>query len=198
MLSYQSCHGEEILPHLEALGGLRIAVFREFPYLYEGTMEEERRYLQVYVQSPRSLVVFVRDGGQIVGATTCMPLAEEGVEFQAPFVQAGLSLTEGCYFGESILLPAYRGQGVGREFMHRRLAHARTLPSVKFCAFCAVDRAVDHPLRPANYRPLDEFWKRQGFTRQPSLQAQFAWREIGQSQETTKSLTFWTKPLDDG
>ena len=74
MLQYENCHGAEIEPHLEALGGLRMAVFREFPYLYEGTLAAEREYLQVYVRSPRSLVVFVRDGERTVGATTCVPL----------------------------------------------------------------------------------------------------------------------------
>ena len=52
MLRYEHRHGAEIEPHLEALGGLRIVVFREFPYLYEGTLAAEREYLQVYVRSP--------------------------------------------------------------------------------------------------------------------------------------------------
>ena len=195
MLEYESCHGLEIEPYLEALGGLRIAVFREFPYLYEGTLEAEREYLQVYVRSPRSMVVFVRDGGRTVGATTCVPLSEEGPEFQAPYINAGYDLAEWFYFGESLLLPEYRGQGVGKEFMRRRLEHARSLPGVKFCTFCAVDRPEDHPLRPAGYRPLDGFWIQQGFAKQPRLQAQFTWKEIGREEETTKTLTFWTKQL---
>ena len=195
MLQYESCHGAEIEPHLEALAGLRIAVFREFPYLYEGTLAAEREYLQVYVRSPRSLVVFVREGERTVGATTCVPLSDEGPEFQAPFIAAGFDLREWFYFGESLLLPEYRGRGVGKEFMRRRLEHARSLPEVKFCTFCAVDRPADHPLRPPGYRPLDGFWNQQGFVKQPQLQAEFSWKEIGRKDDTTKTLTFWTKPL---
>ena len=195
MLQYENCHGAEIEPHLEALGGLRMAVFREFPYLYEGTLAAEREYLQVYVRSPRSLVVFVRDGERTGGATTCVPLSEESPEFQAPFIAAGYDLREWFYFGESLLLPEYRGQGVGKEFMRRRLEHARSQPGVKFCTFCAVDRPPDHPLRHAGYRPLDGFWVQQGFAKQPRMQAEFSWREIGRAEETTKTLTFWTKPL---
>ena len=195
MVQYEHCHGAEIEPHLEALGGLRIAVFREFPYLYEGTLAAEREYLQVYVRNPRSLVVFVRDGERTVGATTCVPLSGEGPEFQVPFIAAGHELGEWMYFGESLLLPEYRGQGVGKEFMRRRLEHAQTVPGVKFCSFCAVDRPMDHPLRPAGYRSLDGFWIQQGFVKQPSLQAKFDWKEIGQEGETTKTLTFWTKPI---
>ena len=37
--------GKEILPYIEALGKLRIEIFKEFPYLYAGDMEYERKYL---------------------------------------------------------------------------------------------------------------------------------------------------------
>jgi GNAT superfamily N-acetyltransferase len=194
-LTFIPCSGSELTPHLDALGGLRIAVFREFPYLYDGSLEYEREYLQSYVNCPRSLVVLAYDGPQAVGATTCMPMAEEGPEFQAAFVQAGYDLSEICYFGESILLPEYRGQGVGKEFMKRRLAHARSLPGVKRCTFCAVDRPPDHPLRPAAYQPLDGFWQAQGFVRHPALHTTFSWKEIGETTESPKRLTFWIKEL---
>jgi GNAT superfamily N-acetyltransferase len=192
---YIPCSGSELAPHVDALGGLRIAVFREFPYLYDGALNNEREYLQTYVNCSRSLVVLAYDGDRAVGATTCMPMAEEGQEFQAAFVQAGYDLSEICYFGESILLPEYRGRGVGKEFMKRRLAHAEGLPGVKFCAFCAVDRPLDHPMRPASYKPLDGFWQAQGFVKHPELHTTFTWKEIGEEAESPKRLTFWLREL---
>jgi hypothetical protein len=109
-------HGAALEPHLDALGRLRIAVFREFPYLYEGSLEYEREYLQTYCKTNRSLVVLVFDGGEVVGATTCLPMVDEGPEFQEAFLKAGYDLKTICYFGESILLPPYRGRGMGKEF----------------------------------------------------------------------------------
>lgn len=194
-LTFQSFSGAALLPQIDALGGLRITVFREFPYLYEGKLEYERDYLNVYVNCPRSLVVLAFDGPQAVGATTCLPLSDEGPEFQAPFLQNDLNVAEYCYFGESILLPEYRGRGVGREFMRRREAHARSL-GAKFSTFCAVDRPVDHPLRPANYLPLDAFWQRWGYEKQPHLKTSFSWQEIGETSESPKQMTFWVKPLN--
>ncbi len=38
-------HGQELGPWLDVLGKLRIRVFREFPYLYDGSLEYERDYL---------------------------------------------------------------------------------------------------------------------------------------------------------
>ncbi|MCE2695092.1 MAG: hypothetical protein LW645_12620 [Verrucomicrobiaceae bacterium] len=37
MLRLQNFQGSEIEPHLDALGALRISVFREYPYLYDGS-----------------------------------------------------------------------------------------------------------------------------------------------------------------
>ena len=195
MLHFQNLHGSALEPHLDALGALRIAVFREYPYLYDGSLEYERDYLRAYLHSQRSLVVLVFDDDALVGATTCLPLTDEGAEFQAAFAQAGHDLATIGYFGESFLLPRYRGQGVGKEFFRRREAHARCL-GLQLCAFCAVDRAAEHPLRPVDYRPLDDFWRAQGYTRQPGLQAVFTWKEITETVPSPKTLTFWTKRLD--
>lgn len=188
--------GPQLDPWLDGLGRLRITVFREFPYLYDGSLEYERDYLKTYVNSPRSLVVLVVDdvSGEVAGATTCLPLRDEGPEFQEAFLNAGMDVEEVCYFGESILLPSLRGRGLGKEFFKRREAHARNL-GVKWSAFCAVDRMPDHPLRPPGYRPLDEFWMAQGYEKRPDLQATFVWKETGEAEESPKTLTFWLKSL---
>jgi GNAT superfamily N-acetyltransferase len=133
------------------------------------------------------------DGDRVVGATTCLPLSDEGPEFQEAFVKAGYDIDTICYFGESILLPEYRGQGIGKAFFAHRQAHACSLPGVRLTTFCAVDRPSDHPLRPANYRPLDGLWTAQGYIRHPELQATFVWKEIGEATESPKTLTFWLK-----
>ncbi len=194
MLRLQNFHGAELAPHIDALGALRIAVFHEYPYLYVGNLENERDYLGTYVRSSGSLVVLVFDDEKVVGATTCLPMPDEGPEFKAPFVEAGHDISTICYFGESILLPEYRGKGIGKEFFVRREAHARAL-GLKLSTFCAVDRPETHPLRPQGYRPLDEFWRSQGYTRRPELQATFVWKEIGEDEESPKTLTYWTKEL---
>ena len=189
----ESFHGPSLAPHLEALGHLRISVFREYPYLYDGSLEYERDYLQTYLHSPDSLVVLAFDENRVVGASTCLPLRDEGPEFQEAFIQGGYDIESICYFGESILLPHYRGQGIGKAFFAHRESHAQSLPGIRITAFCAVDRSPDHPLRPAHYQPLDDWWLKQGYTRHPELQARFVWKEIGEPSESAKTLTFWLK-----
>ena len=110
----------------EALARLRIAVFRDFPYLYAGTMDYEKTYLQTYADAERAFLFAVYDSEQMVGATTCIPLADETEEVQQPFREAGYDRSKIFYFGESILLPAYRGRGLYRALVAARLQHART------------------------------------------------------------------------
>ncbi|MEY4485098.1 MAG: hypothetical protein RL693_2550 [Verrucomicrobiota bacterium] len=189
---FHELRGAALEPWLDQLGQLRIRVFHEYPYIYDGSLEYEREYLRTYVNSADSLVVLVTEHDQVVGATTCLPLRDEGPEFQEAFLKAGYDINEICYFGESILLPSLRGRGIGREFFHRREAQVEHL-GLKHDAFCAVDRDPHHPLRPAEYRPLDEFWRSQGFVKHPELQATFVWKEIGEDTESPKTLTFWLK-----
>lgn len=191
--TYEELRGEALRPCLRDLGELRIAVFRDFPYLYDGDLDYEERYLETYVRSARSLVVLLRCGGRLVGATTGLPLADEAPEFQAPFLEADYDLDEVFYFGESIILPECRGQGAGHEFFRRREDHARRVGPFRFTAFCAVDRPADHPSRPADYAPLDAFWNRRGYARQPGLRCEFEWKEVGEAEPSRKGLTFWTR-----
>src|ERR1044071_5500516 len=60
--------------YLAALAALRIGVFREYPYLYEGSPAYEHEYLASYAGSPASLVVVACDGDRVVGAATALPL----------------------------------------------------------------------------------------------------------------------------
>jgi GNAT superfamily N-acetyltransferase len=191
---FVSLRNQDISPWIEEIGRLRIQVFREYPYLYEGSVEEEKRYLSTYAESASSLIVLVMDGATPVGTTTCVRMAEGDPSFRACFEEAGLDTASICYLGESVLLPEYRGQGIGKEFFRYRENHAREL-GCQMTAFCAVDRPADHALRPADYRPLDAFWQSLGYEKHPELRATFVWKEIHEASESPKTLTFWLKKL---
>lgn len=155
-VTIETARGAGALPHFDALALLRIEVFGEFPYLYQGTLEYEQRYLASYAQSACSVVVIARDGDQVVGASTALPLLEHGENLAPVFAQAGLDPERVYYFGESVLRAAYRGRGIGHAFFDRREAAARE-HGFAITAFCAVVRPVDHPSRPKDYVPHDAF-----------------------------------------
>ena len=186
----------EALPALVGdVARLRVAVFRAWPYLYGGDEAYETSYLQTYVRSPRAAVIVARLGDRVVGASTCLPLVDETENVQLPFRQAGCDPARVFYFGESVLLPELRGRGVGVVFFREREAHARAVSACDVAAFCAVQRPDTHPARPDHFEPLDGFWARRGFTRRPDLRCTMRWKDIGESDETEKTLVFWLKSL---
>lgn len=194
MLTIERLSGDALQDYLSELARLRITVFRDFPYLYDGDRDYEQRYLQTYIQAQDSVIVLARDGERVVGAATAIPLSEETEEVQAPFLAAGYPVEEIFYCGESVLLPEYRGQGAGVAFFTEREAQAREL-GFRYSCFCAVQRPEDHPARPADHVPLDGFWTRRGYAIQPQLQTEFSWKEVGESEESPKPMTFWMKTL---
>ncbi|MCF0071388.1 GNAT family N-acetyltransferase [Dyadobacter sp. CY261] len=196
-LTFISKTGAAIAEVFDDLAQLRIAVFRDYPYLYEGSVDYEKGYLQTYLQSERSFLFAVYDGDQMVGASTCIPLADETAEVRKPFEDAGFDIGSICYFGESILLPAYRGMGLGNRFFDEREAHARSFKDFEICCFCSVDRGEHHPLKPADYRPNDAFWLKRGYKREAVLQSVMEWPDLGEAVYTPKTMIFWTKRLND-
>lgn len=185
--------GPGIAPYVDALADLRIRVFRDFPYLYDGTRAYEERYIRTYAASPRSLFVLALDGDRVVGVSTGIPMADETPEFRAPFLAAGYDPADIFYFGESVLLPAYRGRGIGVRFFEARERHAQAAGPYRYTAFCAVDRPGDHPLRPAGYVPLDAFWTHRGYRKYPQFATTYRWKDIDQPAETDHPMTFWMK-----
>ena len=192
MIRVETLTGQALDAALDAVAGLRIRVFRAYPYLYDGDMDYERRYVASYRNSARSVLVGAFDGATLVGASTGTPLSDHADDFAAAFEGTGLDLSRIFYCAESVLLPEYRGQGIGHRFFDLREAHARA-HGFSDCAFCSVIR---DGARPADYRPLDAFWINRGYTKLPGVVARFSWRDLGETEESVKSLQFWHRKLD--
>ena len=176
------------------LARLRITVFREWPYLYDGDLAYERRYLGNFLAAPEAVVIGALEGERLVGAATASPLTIHHTEFASPLREAGLDPDEIFYFGESVLLAGWRGQGTGVRFFEEREAAARE-QGFSTCVFSAVLRPGDHPLRPPGHVSLNEFWKRRGYERVERLVTHFSWRDAGENFETAKPMEYWRKIL---
>lgn len=187
--------GAAIVSALPALAQLRISVFRDWPYLYDGTLEYEQGYLDKFSRSTGAVIVAAFDGEAIVGVATASPMVGHADAFAQPFRERGFDIARLFYFGESVLSKAYRGRGIGNAFFDHREAHARAQGGYTHATFCAVVRPDDHPAKPADYVPLDGFWDKRGYRRVDGLIGHFAWRDVGAPAQTDKPMQFWMKAL---
>jgi len=194
MIAVERLTGDKLSAALPDVARLRIEVFRAFPYLYDGDLAYEERYLQVYRDSDDAILVGAYDGDRLIGAATGTPMEDHADDFGAAFAGTGLALDQIFYCAESVLLPDYRGRGIGHRFFDAREAHARALGRTH-SAFCGVVRPADHPLRPEGHRTLDAFWRKRGYAPVEGAVAQFRWKDIDREAETDHDLQFWIRTL---
>lgn len=186
--------GDDLSEALEDIARLRMTVFRDWPYLYDGDLAYEQAYLQHYQNSAEAVVIAAYVGDWLVGAATAAPLIEHAADFAEALHGQDIDIDRTFYCGESVLLPRYRGRGVGHKFFDMREEHARALNYTHMC-FCSVIRPATHPLAPSNYRPLDAFWEGRGYARVPGAVAFFSWKDVDKVSETRKPLQFWMRQL---
>lgn len=194
-LTFLKLSGEEARIHVSEIAELRLKVFWDYPYLYEGSLEYERKYLETYFQASHSFILIVKDQDRVVGATTGIWAKEEEESFRKPFLLHGIDPQGVFYFGESVLLKEYRGQGIGKIFFQERESFARALGFIEYLAFCAVERESEHPAKPEDYKPLGEFWASQGFEKVPGLITQYQWPDRGELESTEKLMQYWIKKI---
>lgn len=193
-LNIFTVRGKEIETYVPELAELRIKVFHDYPYLYEGNLDYEKKYLQTYIDCPESCLVVVQDGNKIIGASTALPLKAADKGFSKPFVKQKFDINKIFYFAESVLLHDYRGSGVGKRFFQERENAARE-GGFYAATFCAVERPQDHPQKPADYTNLEPFWTKLGYAKHPELHTEFSWLDIGEKKETEKTMVFWLRYL---
>lgn len=191
----KSVVGKAIEPFISELAKLRIEVFREYPYLYDGSFDYETEYLRTYAKSDRSVFVLAIHEDEVVGVSTGLPLVHADSDFQAPFLKSGYALDRIFYFGESVLRREYRGLGLGSAFMRERERFARSFGEYDWCTFCAVQRKPNDARKPEDYLPLDAFWGKYGFMQKPELETRFSWKEVGENEEISNRMRFWLKTI---
>ncbi|MCH8556742.1 MAG: GNAT family N-acetyltransferase [Balneolia bacterium] len=191
-IDIKTVSGSEIERYIPSLAWLRRTVFHEFPYLYDGSDEYEQAYLRTYTKSEKSIFVLALDGQKVVGAASGMPLSKETNEVKKPFTENAIPVDDVFYFGESVLLSEYRGLGIGKSFILEREKHALS-HGFSITAFCGVVRPDDHPRKPEGYRPLNTFWEKMGYEKQPQMTTHFEWQDLDESRPSPKEMMFWLK-----
>ncbi len=188
--------GSEIIPYIPQLAHLRITIFHEYPYLYEGNLSYEEEYLRMYSQSQNSMLVIAQDHDQVIGAITGVPIADSMEEITDLFREKKMP-TDGVYYlGEIVLLKEYRKKNLGYAMYKEFEKAVKSFKAYNKLALCEIDRSGTNLKKPDDYTSLDSFWTRQGFIKHPNLVAHFTYMEIGEEEETLHPMVFWSKELE--
>ena len=94
MITVRPLTGDALDAALDDVARLRISVFRAWPYLYDGDLDYERRYLETYRQSAQAVLVGAFDGTDLVGAATGTPLADHADDFATAFAGRGFDMAQ--------------------------------------------------------------------------------------------------------
>jgi len=184
---------EDALENIGKIARLRIDIFLEYPYLYEGDLEYESKYLKKFSKAPNFMITAIKDGDRIVGAMTGLPLSHEEANVKFPWTTHNLDTDRIYYFSEILLYPKYRRMGHGKRIFHVAEKKIASYGKYSKFALATVVRGKNHPQRPKNYIDTDGFWQKLGYKKQKNLVCHIPWKEIGEKEESNKPLVFWAK-----
>jgi ribosomal protein S18 acetylase RimI-like enzyme len=191
---YSILRGEEVYACSDELAALRINVFREYPYFYDGNLENEKNCLSQYL-SANSALVIVKSGERIIGAITGIPLNEAFSDCKNFFVENEIPMEGIFYLGEISLLKEYRGQGIGAQMYELFEEFVRKNRIYKEIALCEVMSPKEDPRCTSDCFYLDSFLTKIGYIKNPAWTIQFSWKELNSQEEFYHPMRFWSKKL---
>jgi GNAT superfamily N-acetyltransferase len=187
--------GENLREWIHEIARLRITVFREYPYRYDGDEAYEREYLAGLTLDQNDMVIVAEEDERVVAAATSLPLlgpADITDHADRLFRAEGLDPSAFYYFSEILVLPEYRGRGLAQAFYQQREIFAAERGYTRLCF--AVIITEGYP--PDDYFDPSPFWRKMGFAPNPRLVFPYAWptiQEDGTTKEQSHRMMFWIK-----
>lgn len=183
--------GIRIAPYIEDIGRLRIKVFREYPYLYDGELKIEQSYLTLFAHSKEGLAVIALEDDRIVGAITGAPVEDTLKQTIRMFKEKQIPTQDLFYMGDIVVLKDYQGKGIGSRLYKAFEQLVRKKGKFKRITLCEVEREN----KPAGVRGATGFFKMLGYVKDPTLVTHQSWKDIGDIKETQKPVVFSLKEL---
>ena len=193
-ISEQFLQGAQIHDCLEDIAQLRLAIFKEYPYLYDGRLQDELEYLRHYAAHGEAIAIIAFCANNIAGAVTAIPLHCESNDMTAPFAATSYPVERVYYIGELLFYQDYRNQGLGTRLLSRIEQHVRKQMSYDYLASATVVRPDNDPLCPEGYVPIKRFLDRNRFVKLPGVTTHFTWKETD-GMRRGHEMQLWIKDL---
>lgn len=152
--------GSDIEPYVEQMIDFRLKYFRVFPYLCEGTREEEMVSVRRYIDSSTGHALVLKDENENFGGFLTGISINESI--YADEFKAALAYPEKTfYIGEMIFAESFRG----KDGIQKCLEYFHLIKEMGYEYVCciSVQRSGDHPLKPAKYCNVSSLCKVLGF-----------------------------------
>jgi hypothetical protein len=191
--------GKDIVHYLDILTQMRIALFQEYPYLYCGDFDYEKKYLEEYLKEERSILAIALYNDKVVATLTGMPLASESsviADLKNKLQAQGENPNDYFYYGEVLVQPEYRGKGLYLQ-MYKTLDQWIQKWGYSFACFLTVLRDENDPRKPKGYKCPDLLAERAGF-RKTNTGISFSWPTIqasGEVKDSSNELLMWVKKI---
>ncbi len=187
--------GAAVVPELDGIAQLRATVLKAWPELHDGDAAEERSRLQCFDESWRSVAVLVLDAGQLVGASLGLPLEDTHGAMRKAFASVHRDASTTFLMAGCVLLPGYRGRGLGHRFFDERETHTRSIGTFEATAFATVERDPGDPRRPPFGRSNEPLWRRRGYLRDEALTAALS-SSTAENGDHPVGYAAWMRPLE--
>ena len=187
--------GNEVIPHLKRLIEIRLSFYRDYPYLYDGSIEDEENYLRMYGNSENTLLVVAKRDDEVVGAILGLPLPESPEENKEAFQDLEISPEDLFYLGDNIVIRELKIGNVQEQMYHQFEGAVNHLKKYRGIVVCEIERDVNDPKKITNDTFYEFAWHTQGFIREPNQIVNFSWKEIGDSKSSNHHMVFWRKSL---
>lgn len=190
--------GTEIKNYSDELAKMRLEYFKEYPYLYRGDLENERKNFRNLADNWRSILLIALEGQEIAAVSTATPLDSGYVDVpQDIFRNMGFINQDLYYFGEIIVHQKFRGIGLASQIFKEQEDFAGILGYQAVC-FLAVEREQNHPLKPVDYQENDSIWEHLGYQK-TNKEVFLEWptaQSNGTVENTKNKLVFWIKVIN--
>lgn len=178
---------------------MSLEVYREYPYLYDGTVESETDYFEFYARNAHAIMLVAKDDttDTPVGYAVGIPLSDETPKKQHPFIATGRDPREYLLIVEFLVAPAFRHHGIARTMYTLFEEHIISqLPQYRYITAFGIERD-NNPnwYTPQSHDPLYALERHCGWQRHGELTFLATWQDVGTAEPVTKKLVFWIKSL---
>ena len=192
-ITIETLRGDQTSLYLPALIELRLSFFRNYPYFYEGNVEEEKNYVRMYADSKDSLLSVAKKGEEVIAVIAGIPLLESQSENSKLFNSKDIPAASTFYIGEIVIAEKYQNDNLGHTLYQQFEKSIKELEKYDTLLVCEVER--DDSKMKASSSTAEVDWEERGFTRQEELNAHYFWREIGETEKRDHLMAFWKKVL---